>query len=264
MGSGHRRAPRPLASLLASLALWLSAAGRASAADSRPEDVEAFARVVVAETEVRSGPGVAHRVIHYAEQGDTFLIRGRETSGYWLQVVLADGRVGFVLGDAVERIAVDSEREDAPSGPGFFAPPALEEARGGFTLTGGIFDRDGYLELRPAFVVAPSLSLEPYVGLALQDDGRRLLYGGAVTLNLAPDWALAPFVSIGMGGLYEEPKDEFIRESRSLFHASAGGGLLVSLRLRVLIRLSANNTVLFEEDSYKNVQTYTGGVGTYF
>jgi hypothetical protein len=227
------------------------------------EDVEAFARIIVSEAELRAGPGISHRVIHRARRGDTFAIEGRETSGFWLEVLLADGRVAYVLGDTVDRIAV-GPGDEGPSRPGFFAPPALAEAHAGFALMGGMFDRDGFVEVRPAWVIAPAIAFEPYVALALQSDGRRLVYGAAGTLNLAPDWALAPFVTIGTGGVHEQPKEEFIREARHLFHARAGGGLLVSLRWRILLRLEVTNTTLFSEDSYQNVQAYAAGLGTYF
>lgn len=228
------------------------------------EDPEAFARVVVAETELRAGPGVSHRVIHVAVRGDTFYIQRRASSDFWLEVVMADGRTGFVLGDTVETVAVDPSQDDAPGKPGVFAPPALEEAWGGFTMLGGAFDRDGYMEFRPQFVIGPAIAFEPYAGLALQDDARRFIYGAAGTLNLAPDWPIAPFVTIGVGGVHEEPRDEFIQSSERSFHARAGGGLLVSLRWRVLFRLEAANVVLFTEDSYDNAQNYMGGLGTYF
>jgi hypothetical protein len=247
--------------LLLSTALWL---GPGPSRAQEPGELDAFARVVVAETELRSGPGVSHRVIERAERGDTFLISGREGTGFWLQVTLPDGRLAYVLGDTVEPIGAEPDAPEGAAKPGFFAPPALREARGGFALMAGVFDLDGYGELRPALVLAPALAIEPYVGLALERDAKRILYGVGATLNLAPDWAIAPFVQIGGGGLHESPRDEFVQSAQDFFHARAGGGLLVSLRWRVLFRLEANNTVLFTEDSYDNVQTYYGGLGTYF
>ena len=232
-------------------------------AAARAEEGEAFARVIVAETELRSGPGVSHRVIMRARRGESFVIEGRETSAFWLQVLLPDGRTAYVLGDTVEAVSA-SEDENGPGRPGLFAPPALQEARGGFALLGGVYDLDGYAEVRPALVLAPAIALEPYVGIALEPDSRRLVYGLAGTLNLAPDWAVAPYVTLGVGGVNEDPKDEFVRRDRSWFHARAGGGLLVSLRLRILFRLEATNVVLFTEDDYENVQSYIGGLGTYF
>jgi len=229
------------------------------------EEEDAFARVIVAETELRAGPGVSHRVIYRAHRSETFLIQSRETSGFWLQVALADGRTAYVLGDTVEAVAVNADAPDAPSKPGFFAPPALQEARGGFALMAGVYDHDGYVELKPAYVLAPAIAFEPFIGLSLKTDSRRVAYGLAGTLNLAPDWAVAPFVTIGFGGMRETPKDDQgVRHPRNWFQARAGGGLLVSLRWRVLFRLEASNMVLYSEDAYQNVQTYIAGLGTYF
>jgi len=243
--------------LCSSLLCVPAAAGAAEAED-------AYARVVVAEAELRAGPGVSHRVIYRAPRGETFLISSRETAGFWLQVTLPDGRTGYVLGDTVEPVAASDDSTEAARKPGFFAPPALQDAHAGFAMMAGIYDRAGYVELRPAWVIAPAIAFEPYVGLALQTDSRRIIYGGAGTLNLLPDKALAPFVTLGAGGMYEQPKDEFVRPSRKWFHARAGGGLLISLRFRVSLRLEAANMVLFEEDDYQNVQSYAAGLGTYF
>ena len=234
----------------------------ASAAADEDEDV--YARVVVAEAELRAGPGVSHRVIYRAPRGETFVISTRETAGFWLQVTLPDGRTAYVLGDTVEPVSAGEDSAEAARKPGFFAPPALQDAHGGFAMLAGVYDRAGYVELRPGWVIAPAIAFEPYVGLALQDDSRRIVSGGAGTLNLLPDKAIAPFVSLGFGGMYEDPKDEFVRPARKWFHARAGGGLLVSLRFRVSLRLEASNMVLFEEDDYENVQSYVAGLGTYF
>ena len=229
------------------------------------EAEDAFARVIVADTDLRAGPGVSHRVIYHAHRGETFLIQTRETSGFWLQVVMADGRTAYVLGDTVEAVAVSEDAPDAPSKPGFFAPPALQTARGGFALMAGLYDRDGYVELKPAYVLAPAIAFEPFIWLSLKSDSRRITYGLSGTLNLAPDWAIAPFVTLGAGGMHESPKDEpGVQHVHNWFQARAGGGLLLSLRWRMLFRLEASNMVLYTEDAYQNVQTYIGGLGTYF
>ena len=44
----------------------------------------------------------------------------------------------------------------------------------------------------------------------------------------------------------------------------AGGGLLVSLRWRILLRLEAMHLVLFDSDYKRNAQSYVAGFGTYF
>lgn len=232
-------------------------------ADGKDQDV--FARVVVSETDLRSGPGVSHRIIYRAHRGETFLVEGREGNGFWLKLVLPDGRVAFVLGDTVEPVAVGAGAAEEARKPGLFAPPALEEAHAGFSLMGGAFDGDGYVEFRPAFVLAPSVTIEPFAGLSLRSDARSFLYGLGATLNLAPDWAVAPYVLLGAGGVHTQPGGQFVNlRPSSAFQVRAGGGLLISLRWRILLRIEANNTVVFTEDSYRNAQAYIGGLGTYF
>jgi uncharacterized protein YgiM (DUF1202 family) len=246
------------------LACGLALALVAAPKRARAEDADVFARVTVAETELRAGPGVSYRVIHRGHRGDTFLIQTRETTGYWLEVLLPDGRTAYVLGDTVEAMAVDEDTPNGPNKPGLFAPPALEDAHGGLALMGGVWNKSGYSEARPALVIAPAIAFEPYLGLALQSDSRRLIYGGAFALNLAPDWAIAPFFVLGAGGMHEKPKEENIRQTRNWFNARVGGGLLISLRFRLLLRLEVSDFVLYTEDRYQNVQSYLGGLGSYF
>src|SRR5689334_20303792 len=109
----------------------LAAATTATEARAADEEQEAFARVVVDAAELRSGPGVSYRVIYTAHRGETFALEGRPGSGFWLKVLLPDGRAAYALGDEVQPFAVKPGEEGAPSRPGFFAPPPLEGAHGG-------------------------------------------------------------------------------------------------------------------------------------
>lgn len=258
---------RSLGPLVGALGVCLALEARSFAQDHGVDidtEVDAIARVTSSLSELRAGPGLAYRVIHRAERGDTFPIQGREATGYWLRVYLPDGRTAFLLGDTVDTMLL-GDIDGGVVGAGVFAPPPLATAHGGLALTGGVFDGYGYGEIKPALVINASLSLEPYVGLVMSASGRSLLYGAAATVNLAPDWALAPYVSLGGGGFTILPNDDaFALRERSLLHARAGGGLLVSLRWRIILRLEATNTVLFDADSYDNAQSYVGGLGSYF
>ena len=264
LGRTMRHLCRPIALLLA---LGLFSRSAASA-----ERVDAFARVVVEETMLRSGPGVSHRVVYVAHRGETFIVESRKGSGFWLKVTMPDGRSGWVLGETVQPIAVSASAADRPSTPGFFAPPPLAEARGGLAILGGVFDetasrgvRNGYLELRPAFVLSPNIGFEPYAGMALTENGNQLLYGGAVALHFAPDWAIEPYATLGLGGLSTFPNvDQFVLQRETVWAARAGAGFLLALRMRILVRVEASNLTLFTEDSYRNAQIYQGGLGVYF
>lgn len=237
------------------------------------EEPEAFARVVVDAAELRSGPGVSYRTIYDAHRGETFAIDGRTGSGFWLRVILPDGRAAYALGDEVQPFAV-SAGEEGPSRPGLFAPPPLEGSRGGLTLVGGLLSipvvgntvqRFGYVEARPSLVIHETVSLEGFIGDGLTSDGTQLLYGGGIGVYLAPSWIVCPFVGLGAGGLSVLPNpDSFVLKREDLYIARAGGGFLFALRNRILVRIEATNLSIFSAEAYKNAQTYAGGLGVYF
>ena len=107
----------------------LAAEPSAQAPHADEVEPDAFARVIVDSAELRTGPGVSYRVLYDAHRGETFALDGRPGSGFWLRVLLPDGRIAYALGDEVQPFAVTPGEEGAPSRPGLFAPPPLEGAR---------------------------------------------------------------------------------------------------------------------------------------
>src|SRR5262245_30986955 len=95
-----------LAWLVAAAATVSLVPSSALAADADEVEPEAFARVVVDSAELRTGPGVSYRVIYTAHRGQTFALDGRPGTGFWLRVLLPDGRVAYALGDEVQPFAV--------------------------------------------------------------------------------------------------------------------------------------------------------------
>jgi hypothetical protein len=270
MGAEMRRIVFVAALGLSIVATTVGAPAVAEAA----EGPDAFARIVVDSAELRTGPSISSRIIYTAHRGETFAVDGREGGGFWLRVVLEDGRVAYALGDELQVFAVRPGEPDAPSRPGLFATPPLEGTRAGFAILGGVLSipiRDlstrafGYLEARPSIVVHRTVTLDGYVGDALTADGSQLLYGGGATIHFAPSWAICPFLGIGAGGLTVRPNaDSFVLKREDLYMARAGGGVLMALRGRILVRLEATNLTLFDSESLKNAQTYAGGFGVYF
>ncbi len=237
-------------------------------------DADAFARIVVDSAELRTGPGVDSRVIYVAHRGETFALDGRPGTGFWLRVILPDGRIAYALGDEVQPFAVTSGSEGGPSRPGFFAPPPLRGSRAGFAMLGGMLSipvaggsvqRFGYVEARASLVLHETVSLEAFAGDGLTSDGAQLLYGGGVSIYLAPNWPVCPFLGLSAGGLSVLPsQDSFVLRRQDMILARAGGGLLFALHNRILVRIEATNASLFTPEAYKNAQTYAGGLGVYF
>lgn len=275
VASALRRARRLRAAVLVAAA---AVAGTIAFAIPRAahaaEEPDAFVRVVVDSAELRSGPTISSRVIYAAHRGETFAVDGRQGTGFWLRVVTPDGRTAYALGDEMQVFAVRPGEAEAPSRPGLFASPPLEGASAGFAILGGVLSipiRDqttrafGYLEGRPSIVVHRTVTLDGYVGDALTADGSQILYGGGATIHFAPSWAICPFLGVGGGGLSVRPNaDSFVLKREDLYMARAGGGVLMALRGRILVRLEATNLTLFDEDHMKNAQTYAGGFGVYF
>jgi hypothetical protein len=271
------RAPTPCGTkhksvmlLVAALVLFPAPCARAADIEAEPE---AFARIVVDAAELRTGPGVSYRVIYSAHRGETLAVDGRPSTGFWLRVLLRDGRAAYVLGDEVQPFAVTPGEKGAPTRPGFFAPPPLLGSRGGLALVSGLLSipaaaggvqRLGYVEARPSLVLNETVALEGFVGDGLTSDGAKLLYGGGVTIYLAPRWVVCPFVGLFAGGASVFNPDSFIRNHDDFYLARAGGGVLFALRYRILVRLEATNLSLFSPETYENAQTYSGGLGVYF
>jgi uncharacterized protein YgiM (DUF1202 family) len=240
-------------------------------ADSQEDHAEAFARVVVDSADLRTGPGVSFRIIYSARRGETFALDGRQGGGFWLRLLLPDGRRAYAMGEQVEPFAVSNNEFKRP---GIFAPPPLEGSHGGFAITGGMLSipilngkiqQFGYMEIRPQIVLDKTFAIEGFVGDGLTSDGAQLFYGAMLTVYLFPKWALCPFLSLGGGGLSVLPKsDSFVLQREDLFLARAGGGFLFALRNRILVRIEASNMTLFLADSFQNAQTVTGGFGVYF
>jgi hypothetical protein len=76
---------------------------------------------------------------------------------------------------------------------------------------------------------------------------------------------VCPFVGLWGGGLSVYPNGTtFVIKREDLYVGRAGGGILLALRNRILVRIEVTNMSLFTAETYKNAQTYSGGLGVYF
>jgi len=240
---------------------------------ARAAEPDAFARIAV-DADLRSGPGVSFRVIYTAHRGETVALNGRPGTGFWLRVILADGRTAYVLGDEVQTFAVDPNEKGGPSRPGILAPPPLTGAHAGLSILGGAayvplesggMHAYGYVEARPSIVVDRTITVDAFVGDVLTSNGSELLYGVSASIYFAPSWPICPFLDLGGGGFSIFPNsDSFVLQRADYYLARAGGGLLLAFRTRILVRLEATNLTLFNAQTYMNAQTFAGGLGVYF
>src|SRR6185503_16042585 len=83
------------------------AAALAASAPARAED-QALVRVIAEAASVRTGPGFGYRVVYRANQGEVLTVIGRATHDHWFRVELPDGTYGWILGDEVFPLDVDT------------------------------------------------------------------------------------------------------------------------------------------------------------
>jgi len=254
---------RRLAIGLALVALVWSARARA--------DEEALVRVLAEQAEVHTGPGFGYRTIYVAKRDEVLPAIGRATNDHWFRVQLPDGTYGWILGDQVFPLDVDTaEAHRGPSiwkrmGEAMFSPSPLAEGAIGFTFSVGLLGGDGMVMFRPAVLLAPHVSVEAFVGETVGDQLDVRFVGGGFNSNLFPSSPVTPFLGVAAGGAFGRKKaDQFPIVPGSYTTINVGGGLLVSLKKRLTLRGDVRHYVIFDANHTQRLQEYSGALCVYF
>lgn len=248
------------------LVTWVIVLGAATA------HADAFLRVIAQKTEVRSGPGAGYREIYIAERGQVFAVLERGTRDYWFKVELDDGTSGWILGDTVFPFEVGETGK-----PGVFTrmgraikrailgPSAAPYAHVGLSFSAGILDKKGVFVLRPSWLIDSYWALEGFGGLSPRAEKDIFLAGLGFVLRMAPGAVIGPYVSIGVGAAKIRPKaDNFIDKDETLMALGAGGGLEITFKKQITLRLDARNWSIFDQNKANNGQEYSGGLAIFF
>jgi hypothetical protein len=235
-------------------------------------DAEAYLRVIAQKTPVHTGPGSSYREVYVAERGQVFQVLERGTSDYWFKVELEDGTSGWILGDTVFPFEVGPEGD-----PGVFTrmgrairrtilgPSPAPYADVGLSFSAGILDLEGVFILRPSWLIDPYWALEGFAGLSPRSEKDIYLSGLAFVLRLVPGAVVGPYASIGLGAAHIRPKaDNFVDEKETIMALGAGGGLEITFKKQITLRLDARNWKLFDENKSSLGQEYTGGLAIFF
>ncbi len=246
------------------LALML-AAGRA--------DADAFLRVIAMKASVRSGPSNGYREVAVVTRNQVFQVLERGNRGdYWLKIELEDGTSGWILGDQVFPFEVGEEDK-----PGAFTrmgrairrailgPSPVPYADVGLSFSAGIFDREGIYLLRPSWLIDPYWAIEAHFGLSPRSDKSLYLGGLSFVLRMAPGAVISPYATVGIGAAHVVPKaDNFVDMEETLMTLGAGGGLEITFKKQITLRLDARNWTVFDQNVSSNGQEYTGGLAIFF
>ncbi len=246
------------------LALVLLSAGRAEA--------EAYLRVIAQRAPVHSGPSGSYREVFIAERGQVFQVLERGTRDYWYKVELEDGTNGWILGDMVYPFEVGRSGED-----GLFTrmgmaikstilgPSPIGSANIGLSFSAGLLDKEGLYLLRPSWLIDPYWAIEGFAGLSPRAEKDVFLGGLGFVLRLIPGAVIGPYASIGLGAAHIRPKaDNYVDPEETLMALGAGGGLEITFKKQITLRLDARNWSLFNQNHANNGQEYSGGLAIFF
>jgi hypothetical protein len=234
-------------------------------------DDEALVRVVAEEAQIHTGPGFAFRVVYRARLGEVLPAIGRASHDHWFRVELPDGTYGWILGDEVFPLDVDTAA--AHQGPSvwkrmsntIFSPPPLLEEDVGFTFSAGILGGDGMFLFRPSWLLAPHVSLEGTVGETVGNQIDVIYAGGGFNAFLFAASPVTPFVGAAAGGAFGRKKaDQYAIQAGNYSMVNVGGGLIVALKKRLTLRGDARQYVIFDANHTQRIQEYSGALAVFF
>jgi hypothetical protein len=233
---------------------------------------DAYLRVIAQKASVHSGPSTSYREIAVVDRNQVLQVLERGTHDYWFKVELDDGTSGWILGDLVFPFEVGEEEE-----PGAFTrmgrairrailgPSPVAYANVGLSFSAGILANEGIFVLRPSWLIDPYWALEAFAGLSPRSETNLYLGGLAFVLRLAPGAVIGPYASLGLGAAYIVPKsDNYIGQTGTLMALGAGGGLEITFKKQITLRLDARNWSIFDQNESTNYQEYSGGLAIFF
>ncbi len=232
---------------------------------------EAYLRVIAQTSPVHSGPGAGYRAVSTAERGQVFPVLERGTRDYWFKIELEDGTTGWILGDVVFPFEVVDESAGAFTRMGraikraVLGPSPVTTADIGVSFSAGLLDREGVFMLRPSLLVDPHWAIETFAGLSPRSESNVYLGGFGFVLRLVPGAVIGPYVNLAVGAAHVRPKaDNFVDPEQTLMALGAGGGLEITFKKQITLRLDARNWSLFDENASSNGQEYSGGLAIFF
>ena len=262
----------PIVSLARPFALAAAACALLALATAAPAAAEAYLRVISQRAPVHTGPGASYREIYVAERGEVLQVLERGGAGFWFRVELEDGTSGWILGELVFPFEVAPEERPGPFTRvgrairrAVLGPSPVPYSDVEISFSAGLLDREGAFLLRPAWLIDQYFALEGFAGLSPRQDDDLFLAGLGWTLRLMPGAALGPFLHVGAGAAHLRPKaDNFTQDSETLMALGAGGGLEITFKKQITIRLDYRNWTIFDPDQASNGQELSGGLAIFF
>ncbi len=242
------------------------------AVSSQDAAADAYVRVISQDAAVYSGPGANYRELATLERDQVFAVLERGTRDYWFKIELEDGTSAWILGDLVFPFEVGDEEQ-----PGIFTrmgrairkailgPSPAPYANIGLSFSAGVLDSEGIFMLRPSVLIDPHWAIEAFGGLSPRAEKDLFVGGLGFVLRLIPGAVIGPYVSLSTGAVRVRPKaDNFVDKNETIMALAAGGGIEITFKKQITVRIDARNWTLFDENKASNGQEYSGGLAIFF
>ncbi len=233
---------------------------------------DAYLRVIAQKASVYSGPSTGYRELAVVDRNQVLQVLERGTRDYWFKVELDDGTSGWIIGDVVYPFEVGDEEQ-----PGAFVrmgrairrailgPSPAPYANVGLSFSAGLLANEGIFMLRPSWLIDPYWALEAFAGLSPRSETSLYLGGLAFVLRLVPGAVIGPYATVGLGAAHIVPKsDNYVGQQGTLMALGAGGGLEITFKKQITLRLDVRNWSIFDQNESTNYQEYSGGLAIFF
>ena len=150
-------------------------------------------------------------------------------------------------------------------GHAIFSPSPLMIENVAFTFSAGVLGGDGMFLFRPAWLLAPHVSLEATVGETVGNQLDVTYVGGGFNAFLIPSSPVTPFVGGAAGGAFGRRKaDQYTIQPGNYSMVNVGGGFVASFKKRISVRADVRHYVIFNANHTQRIQEYSGALAVYF
>jgi hypothetical protein len=199
--------------------------------------------------ELHSGPGRGFPVTQVVDRGASVALLRQRTD--WIKVRTERDREGWVHRTQLERTLTGDGAEVRLAGP---APDARTQHRWETSIGAGDFDGADTVTVAGSYALTESLFVRADISQLLGEYSNGWLGTVGIGHIFMPQWRVSPFVALGAGVVYIEPKATLVQtRNRTNQAAYAGAGLRGYVSDRFLLQAEYRQFVVFTDTNDNEV-----------
>lgn len=215
--------------------------------------------------ELHSGPGRGYPVIHTLRRGDTVNIVKRKTG--WLFIQHNEEQQGWIPPRYIGAISQDgTPLLMASASNSDFAQRQWEFGLSQGEVHSGTSDGTPLIAVYGSYHFTHNLSVETTLSQVLGEFSESVTAQINVTHQIAPEWLISPFLSLGVGTIETDPKAT-LGDTNTIENDAVnwGFGCKYHLQRNFFLRADYNKYLLLtQRDQLDKVETWKLGVGIFF